>query len=405
MQNKEIKTIRDAVHGDIKFSDPIFFELINTQEFQRLRRIAQLGGAQFAYPSATHTRFTHSIGVYYVLNQFLENPSIANALSDEDKTLVLMAGLLHDIGHGPFSHSFERITNGHHEEYSQAIITNENGNIAKIIKAHGYNPSDVANIIKGTYKNPIVNLLVSSQLDADRLDYLQRDSYFAGVDYTSLDTPWLINNAKIIDNKIVFNKKAIYAVESYLLGRYHMFRQVYNHKISLAFDAMIQVWFKRLKDLYNNNFNFKSERLKYFFSDILEGKDLPLDKYLQLDDFTMDDLFKQSQLEDDKILNDLATKILNRNFFDVYLMENINLEKEKENLVKKGLDPNYYLLEDKPKKPYVYQNGMVDGKDEKIYFFDSKDNKILSLSDLSELAEAFENINKEKTREIVFISK
>jgi len=176
-----------------------------------------------------------------VIKMFLKNPQISTALTVHDQELVLIAGLLHDLGHGPFSHSFENITNLHHEEYSQKIIVNPQGNIALILNKYGYNPQDVADIIQGVYPNQIVNLLVSSQLDADRLDYLKRDAYFAGVNYSSLDVSWLINNAMVVDQKIAFNSKAIYAVESYLLGRYHMFKQVYNHKISLAFDALIQV--------------------------------------------------------------------------------------------------------------------------------------------------------------------
>jgi len=237
---KKPMIIRDSIHGDIYVEDEAIYEIINTPEFQRLRRLSQLGGAQFAYPGATHTRFSHSLGVYYVIGEFLKNPYFAEATTEKEKLLVKIAGLLHDIGHGPFSHSFEGITKKSHEDYSVAIIKNPEGNIAKILKKHRINPEDVADIIEGNYKNEYVSLLVSSQLDADRLDYLKRDAYYAGVNYASIDVSFLVRNVMIVEDKIAYSTKAIYAIESYLLGRYHMFKQVYNHKISIAFDTLLQ---------------------------------------------------------------------------------------------------------------------------------------------------------------------
>ncbi|MCL8211463.1 hypothetical protein LD125_00419 [Mesoplasma sp. JKS002658] len=402
MTKKKSLIIRDAVHGDIYFDHPVFAELIDSAEFQRLRRVAQLGGAQFAYPTATHTRFTHSIGVYWVIKMFLKNPQISSALTVHDQELVLIAGLLHDLGHGPFSHSFENITNLHHEEYSQKIIVNPQGNIALILNKYGYNPQDVADIIQGVYPNQIVNLLVSSQLDADRLDYLKRDAYFAGVNYSSLDVSWLINNAMVVDQKIAFNSKAIYAVESYLLGRYHMFKQVYNHKISLAFDALIQVWFKRIKDLYQLNYQFVHPRILYFFESLLKGEELSLERYLQLDDFTMDEIFKLTASESDLILADLSTKILNRQFFKIYKENEIDKQTIQSRLRKQNLDPTYYTFQSEPKKLYVYQNEHVGGKDEEIYFYQN-DKQLITLSELSELNSSFEKINKEKVQQYIFI--
>jgi len=158
------RVIRDSVHGDIYINDDVILELIDTSEFQRLRRIAQLAGAQFAYPGATHTRFSHSLGVYYVIGEFLKNPDLDKHTSPKEKLLVKIAGLLHDLGHGPFSHTFEKITHKSHEQYSIELITNPSGTIAKILKKYHINPKDVASIIEGTYKNEFVSLLVSSQL-------------------------------------------------------------------------------------------------------------------------------------------------------------------------------------------------------------------------------------------------
>ncbi|MBY7703816.1 HD domain-containing protein [Vibrio harveyi] len=180
------KVIRDNVHGDIYFDHPIYIEIINSSEMQRLRRILQLAGSQFAYPSATHTRFSHCIGVYHVLKQFLKNNDF-KMIDEKDQMLVKLAGLLHDVGHAAFSHTFERITNKSHESYTTEIIKNVDGNINKILKKYDIDPDDIVAIIEGTYKNNIINLLVSSQIDADRFDYLIRDSYNCGVDYATLD--------------------------------------------------------------------------------------------------------------------------------------------------------------------------------------------------------------------------
>ncbi|AME12366.1 HD domain protein [Mycoplasma mycoides subsp. mycoides] len=285
-----LKVIRDNVHGDIYFDDVIYIQLINTYEMQRLRRILQLAGTQLAYSSATHTRFSHCIGTYYILKEFFKNKAFLKINSYEQK-LVKIAGLLHDIGHGAFSHTFEKITHKNHEQYTSEIILNKKGNIYPILKKHHINPQDIVDIINGTYKNKIINLLVSSQIDADRFDYLKRDSISCGVDYATLDFKWMIRNAFIIGDKIVFPKKTIYAIESYLLGRYHMYQQVYNHKTSTIFDAMFISWFKRVTDLFNNDYKFKDNRIIELFSNLFYNKDIDLDSYLKIDDYLMFDIF------------------------------------------------------------------------------------------------------------------
>ncbi|ARU90867.1 HD superfamily phosphohydrolase [Spiroplasma clarkii] len=311
------KYIRDNVHGDIHIKHEVVKEIIDSPEFQRLRRITQLGGGQFVFPGANHTRFSHCIGVYHIVGKILANEKVAAHFTDEEKLIVQLSGLLHDIGHGPFSHSFEALSKRNHEEYTVDFILHET-NINRILKKHQISPEEVASVIQGKHPNKILNLLISSQIDADRLDYLLRDSRSTGVDYANLDLDWIIRNAEVVDNKLVFKIKTLNAIEHYLLGRYHMFTQIYNHKTSVAFDQTYKAWFQRLKDLYQEkNYQFQNKRMLEVLQDFLNDKPCNLERYLVLDDYTMIDFIKTCTTETDAILQDLATRIINRRFLGV----------------------------------------------------------------------------------------
>lgn len=397
-----LKVIRDNVHGDIYFDDVIYIQLINTYEMQRLRRILQLAGTQLAYPSATHTRFSHCIGTYYILKEFFKNKAFLKISSYEQK-LVKIAGLLHDIGHGAFSHTFEKITHKNHEQYTSEIILNKKGNIYPILKKHHINPQDIVDIINGTYKNKIINLLVSSQIDADRFDYLKRDSISCGVDYATLDFKWMIRNAFIIGDKIVFPKKTIYAIESYLLGRYHMYQQVYNHKTSTIFDAMLISWFKRVTDLFNNNYKFKDNRIIELFINVFNNKDIDLDSYLKIDDYLMFDIFKNCSSEKDVILSDLSKRLTDRKLFTIRDEKLINKTTLINKLNKLGLDPTYYLLEANIRPLSMYNPVIKNNKDENIYLYDSNNQQVHELSYYSKLVKFFQKSNSQKNlRKIIF---
>ncbi|CAE76779.1 HD domain-containing protein [Mycoplasma mycoides] len=397
-----LKVIRDNVHGDIYFDDVIYIQLINTYEMQRLRRILQLAGTQLAYSSATHTRFSHCIGTYYILKEFFKNKAFLKINSYEQK-LVKIAGLLHDIGHGAFSHTFEKITHKNHEQYTSEIILNKKGNIYPILKKHHINPQDIVDIINGTYKNKIINLLVSSQIDADRFDYLKRDSISCGVDYATLDFKWMIRNTFIIGDKIVFPKKTIYAIESYLLGRYHMYQQVYNHKTSTIFDAMFISWFKRVTDLFNNDYKFKDNRIIELFSNLFYNKDIDLDSYLKIDDYLMFDIFKNCSSEKDVILSDLSKRLTDRKLFTIRDEKLINKTTIINKLNKLGLDPKYYLLETNIKPLSMYNPVIKNNKDENIYLYDSNNQQVHELSYYSKLVKFFQKSNSQKNlRKIIF---
>ncbi|QGS52435.1 HD domain-containing protein [Spiroplasma tabanidicola] len=382
--------IRDNVHGDVKIEESVIADLINTSEFQRLRRIIQLGGGQFVFPGANHTRFSHCIGVYQVIRKFLANEDIKSQINNYDRKTVLIAGLLHDIGHGPFSHTFEKISKAQqHEVYTIDIILG-NTQVNSVLKKHLIDPNDVANIINGTHKNTFLNSLVSSQLDADRLDYLLRDSINTGVDYANLDLDWIIRNARCKDKKLVFRKKALYAVENFLLGRFFMFKQIYHHNVSYRFDCTFKSWYMRLKDLYLQNYNFKNNEVVEVFKDFFDDKVCNLETYLRLDDYSMIEFMKKTSEEDDEVLRDFSDRMINRRFLAV----STNIEQEKlnswKNNVKKEYQKYYFDKIDKITLT-IYSK---DEEKKKIYFI-KEDGSLVEMSEISEiLREVTTNIEK-----------
>ena len=254
------KVIRDPVHELIPFEDNpcdrLLWDLINTKEFQRLRRIKQLGVCELVFPGADHSRFAHSIGVMHVARSFLARirrvrPEL---LDQEHETLVLAASLIHDVGHGPFSHSFESITGDRHEARTLEIILDESTEIHQCLTSYGrggelpgkialfFDESNEDDRIKAAEFPSFLTQIVSSQLDADRFDYLQRDSHATGADYGQFDWKWLIHHLDLDRDKGRFylNRKALAEVERYVFARYHMYRTVYFHKTSRAVEVMLR---------------------------------------------------------------------------------------------------------------------------------------------------------------------
>ncbi len=309
-KTNETKVLRDPIHGYIHVDLQIIWDCINAKEFQRLRRIHQLGGNFEVYHTAEHSRFAHSLGVYEIVRRMVsEVHALSEQLSDYDKMTVMLAGLLHDIGHGPFSHAFEAISSIPHEEYTVRIITGDT-QINRILRTVDERlPQAVASIITYTHTNPLLNQIVSGQLDADRMDYLLRDAYFTGTSYGEFDLERILRTMRVSNGKIVVKESGIHTVEDYIMARYHMYWQVYYHPVARSYETILHLLFKRMKDVYALDPTLLSE-LKMFLPFL--GKEQPdvhdhfiLDESAALYGFTM------KTTHADHILADLSCKLLN----------------------------------------------------------------------------------------------
>ncbi|MFR9254665.1 MAG: HD domain-containing protein [Merdibacter sp.] len=256
-RTEEVKVMRDPIHGYIHVHYKVIWDCINAREFHRLRRIHQLGGDFQVYHTAEHTRFSHSLGVYEIVRRMVEEiEELSRSLSEYEKCAAMLAGLLHDLGHGPFSHAFEAVSDCHHEQFTQRILL-EDSEIHRILSAADVRlPQDVADIIGYRYKNDLLNQLVSGQLDADRMDYLLRDAYFTGTSYGTFDMERILRTIRIQDAHLAVKESGIHSVEDYIMARYHMYWQVYLHPVARSYEIMIALLFERMKTLWKQKPSF-----------------------------------------------------------------------------------------------------------------------------------------------------
>src|SRR5689334_3787154 len=239
---------RDPVHNIIRLqtdSDEgeLMMRLIDAAEFQRLRRIKQLGLGLYTYQGAEHSRFTHSLGAFHLMTRVLDRLSERHAIDPADRVAARAAALLHDVGHGSFSHVMEKLIDFHHEQRTVQVILAEETEIGTLLKSYAADlPRKVASIIEGTFRPSALAQLVSSQLDVDRMDYLLRDSLMTGAKYGIYDLEWIINALAIDEtaDRIYVEARGLYAVEEYLQARYYMFRQVYFHRTLRSAEAALR---------------------------------------------------------------------------------------------------------------------------------------------------------------------
>jgi uncharacterized protein len=350
--------------------------LIDTAEFQRLRRIRQLGLAYFAYQAAEHSRFTHSLGALHLATRILAKLSINHEIEDEAKIAVRCAALLHDVGHGAFSHVLETILDFHHESFTIEAVLSDETEIGAVLKSYSARlPEDVAAIIRGTFRPRALAQLVSSQLDVDRMDYLLRDSLMTGAKYGVYDLEWIIKSLEIDETKdrLYVSARGIYAVEDYLQARYYMFRQVYFHRTLRSAENVLRSLIRRALDAAAQGKSVWFAR-RTPFEKILGGEKLSLAEHLALDDTDMMFHIKQWQNSDDKILADLSRRFLQRKLFKAFDLdmpdeerENF-LEKTREIVEKSGFDTNYYFIEDRAGDvPYYFYTKAADEPKNLIY--------------------------------------
>lgn len=392
-----IKVFRDPIYNLISFNkkeDEPIVKIINSPEFQRLRRIRQLGLSSYTFPTSTHDRFSHSLGVAFLVGEMFDNLKVPEKIKvltpDGDdveldkkqlRLLLKLAGLLHDIGHGPFSHAFEKITDVDHEEMSIRIISNENGNILPVLQSiddeilKKYSVDWIKDILNGSFEPIWAKELISSQLDADRIDYLLRDAYMCGVNYASFDIKWLFQNIEIGEIKTENNrkgllinaKKGIHAVEAFIVSRYHMYEQVYFHKTTRGFEVITQKIFERLKELIdkNNSPNFLNKNIPNFIAD-----NNNISAYLALDDFSLFTHFNHwAENSNDSILKLLSKSLIYRQPYKMFKeVENDELfnrdEYKKISEVFDDLEKENYFYFDDQYLNVAYKDNYLLGKKE-----------------------------------------
>lgn len=362
MQEKlpEEKVFKDPVHRYVRVQDQLIWDLIATPEFQRLRRIKQLGTTYLTFHGAEHSRFNHSLGVYEIVRRMVKQMEKEPSWNNEERIVCLCAALLHDIGHGPFSHSFEKVFDMDHEAFTQRIILEET-EVHRVLKERDAElPRKVAQVIAKTYEDQLVVSMISSQIDADRMDYLLRDAYYTGVSYGQFDMERILRVMRPTEDSVVIKHSGMHAVEDYIMSRYQMYWQVYFHPVTRSAEVILTKIFHRAKYLYEQDYAFLFEPtlLETLFKEKMQLKD-----YLQLDEAVVYYYFSRWQEENDAILSDLCSRFMNRN---LYKYVEIDPKKEKEyyqalcNLFEKaGISSDYYVVIDSSADlPYdVYRSG------------------------------------------------
>lgn len=301
------KIINDPVYGFITIPYPFLFDLIEHPYFQRLRRIQQLGLTNYVYPGAQHTRFAHALGAMHLMDQTLNVLKDKGAqISEEEALGALIAILLHDVGHGPYSHTLEHtILPIHHEELSLLMMEELN-------KTFDGKLSMAIQIFKGTYKRAFFHQLVSSQLDLDRMDYLTRDSFFTGVSEGVIGYGRIIHMLRVVDDQIVVEEKGIYSIEKYLTARSIMYWQTYLHKTVLSAEKMLVSILERIKEIYMDYDNWVVTPALHNIIMAKDRSEVKLEDYVSIDDHDIMVLVKSLVRHPDKVLSVLSDGIVNR---------------------------------------------------------------------------------------------
>lgn len=400
------KIYRDSVHNIIRLKTDfeggnLLINLIDTREFQRLRRVRQLGLAHFAYQSAEHSRFTHSLGALHLANRILAKLELKYVISDAARVAVQCAALLHDVGHGAFSHVLESILDFHHENFTVEAVLSEETEIGQELKNFSSElPHNVADIIRGTFRPTALAQLVSSQLDVDRMDYLLRDSLMTGAKYGIYDLEWIIKSLEIDEenDRLYVSARGIYAVEDYLQARYYMFRQVYFHRTLRSAESVLRSLFRRaLKVFREGNFVWFAE--KTAFEKILKGEKISLKEHLELDDSDMMFHIKQWQNSDDKILSDLSQRFLHRRLFKAFDLDMpetervLFLEKARKITEENGFDPEYYFIEDAAGDVPYYFYTTREGEPKNLIFVEDGFSRP-QIREISEVSAAVRGLQK-----------
>jgi HD superfamily phosphohydrolase len=313
-KNQKLFTFNDPIYGFIRIRHPFLLELIDDPVFQRLRRITQMGLSSYVFPGAQHTRFEHAIGAMYLMSKAIRVLRLKEVeISLEEEQGLLGAILLHDLGHGPYSHAMEHLLlkGVSHEDITLALMK-------KLNEKHNGVLDIAIEIFQGTYPKTFMNELVASQLDIDRLDYLKRDSFYTGVAEGNINSERLISMFEVIDGSLAIEEKGVFSVEKFLMARRFMYWQVYLHKTSFVAEELLLKIFKRVKELLNNNsYIFMSTSLHYFLKEDRILDDVAVNHFVQLDDVDVMYAIKKWCESEDKVLSTLCKMLIERNLLAI----------------------------------------------------------------------------------------
>ncbi|KPK81037.1 MAG: phosphohydrolase [Bacteroides sp. SM23_62_1] len=393
------KIVNDPVHGFINIPYDIIFDLIEHPFFQRLRRIKQLGLTSFVYPGATHTRFQHALGAAYLMNTVISVlRHKGQDISDHEAEAASIAILLHDIGHGPFSHALENtiIKYIDHEELSILFMNELNRLFNQRL--------DLAiQIFTGQYHKKFLHQLVASQLDMDRLDYLKRDSFFTGVTEGVIGSDRIVRMMNVANDQLVVDIKGIYSIEKFLIARRLMYWQVYFHKAVLSAELLLVNILKRAKELAGNKVNlFSTPALEYFLyhditrhdflsemndaakeNQVLSPEKSLLYRFASLDDNDIISSAKTWAVHQDPVLSRLCRNLINRNLYRIELQKE-EFEKQRINRVRETVMQSYGI-DEKESDYFVFTNTISN------YAYSADDERIqilLQNGDLKDVTEA-----------------
>ncbi|MEP3836966.1 MAG: HD domain-containing protein [Algibacter sp.] len=384
----KLKILNDPIYGFITIPNSLIFDLIQHKYFQRLRRITQMGMSYLVYPGAHHTRFHHAIGCVHLMQQAVNVLRFKGVtISEEEETGLYVAILLHDIGHGPFSHAMEHsiVNNVSHEEISLLFMERLN---------EGFNGSLTLaiQIFKGEYPRRFMCQLISGQLDMDRADYLKRDSFYTGVAEGNINSERLITMLNVVDDELVVQEKGIYSVEKFIIARRLMYWQVYLHKTSLAAEQLLIRVLKRAKELHELGIKLKaSNALLYFLDHKITRNDFndeTLQVFSGLDDYDIISAMKEWQYHEDFVLSHLCEMIINRNLLKIKLKN----KEIKKNSLKKHIDLiiKEFNISEKEAKYFVFQGSISN----QAYQLNTKSINILHKSGkIQDIVKASDQLN------------
>jgi len=404
-QTNKRKIINDPVYGFISIPGEFIFDIIEHPWFQRLRNIKQLGLTSFVYPGANHSRFQHAIGAFHLMEMAVTTlRSKGVEISHEEEEATYLAILLHDIGHGPFSHALENsiIEGISHEDISLLLMQ-------KLNEKYSGKLTMAIDIFLGRYQRKFLHELISGQMDMDRLDYLRRDSFFTGVIEGSVGSERIIRMLNVADEHLVVDEKGIYSLEKFLIARRLMYWQVYMHKTVLSSESLLVKLLKRARELASSGIDlYTTPALKFFLKNKFEKADLWREgmftpgliasNFVRLDDTDILVSAKYWTDHSDKVLSDLAGRLINRNLFAIEL-QNDPFPAEKLNRLGK-MAGNLMKISPEHLDYYVYTGTISnlaytpDAPEVKILLKNGKTDVISSVSDMFDQRFISERVTK-----------